>query len=355
MKPEFWNGKRVLLTGHTGFKGAWLSLWLRQLGATVTGLSLAPADQPNLFEQAAVAAGLRSEIGDVRDLAFVERVVSAAEPEIVLHLAAQALVRRSYRDPIGTYATNVLGTAHLLDAVRRLAPARAVVVVTSDKCYENREWIWPYREDEAMGGADPYSSSKGCAELVVSAYRKSYFASQGIGLASARAGNVIGGGDWSEDRLIADLVRGFGSGLPVLIRAPRAVRPWQHVLDALSGYLLLAERLYAEPVRYGEGWNFGPPAEDATEVRPIAERMAARWGDGASWTTEEGNPGPHEAHLLMLDASKARLHLGWRPRLSLDAALDWIVDWHRAQVRGEDMRAVTLGQLQQYQALPARS
>ena len=350
MRPEFWRNKRVLLTGHTGFKGSWLSLWLQHWGAQVTGLSLAPTSQPNLFEAAEVASGLRSEIGDVRDLAFVERVVTTAQPEIVLHLAAQALVRRSYRDPLTTYTTNVLGTVHVLDAVRRLGRAQAVVVVTSDKCYENREWVWPYREDEAMGGPDPYSSSKGCAELVVSAYRKSYFTRLGIGLASARAGNVIGGGDWSEDRLIADLVRGFSSGSSVLIRAPRAIRPWQHVLDALSGYLLLAERLHADPARYAEGWNFGPTSEDAVEVGPIADRMVARWGKDANWTADK-DAGPHEAHLLKLDASKARGLLGWRPRLALDVALDWIVDWHKAQVRGEDMRALTLRQLEHYHAL----
>jgi CDP-glucose 4,6-dehydratase len=350
MTREFWRNRRVLLTGHTGFKGAWLSLWLQHWGAQVTGLALAPSTEPSLFEAARIGSGIRSEIGDVRDLAFVERVVTAAQPEIVLHLAAQALVLRSYREPLTTYSTNVLGTAHVLDAVRRLAEPRALVVITSDKCYENREWLWPYREDEAMGGPDPYSSSKGCAELVAAAYRKSYFAPKGIGVASARAGNVIGGGDWSENRLIVDLVRGFSKGSPVLIRAPRAIRPWQHVLDALSGYLLLAERLHADPVRYSEGWNFGPTAEDALEVGPIADRMVARWGEGAKWFTEEV-AGPHEANLLILDASKARKLLGWRPRLTLDTALDWIVDWHKAQVRGDDMRALTLHQLEKFLAL----
>ena len=350
MTPGFWKGKRVLLTGHTGFKGAWLALWLQQWGAEVTGLALAPETSPNLFEAANVASGVRSQIGDVRDLGFVERVVGAAEPEIVLHLAAQALVRRSYADPIGTYATNVLGTVHVLDAVRRLSRARTVLVVTSDKCYENQEWIWPYRENEPMGGADPYSSSKGCTELVTAAYRKSYFGSQGIGLASARAGNVIGGGDWSEDRLIADLVRGFVGGSAVLIRNPGAIRPWQHVLDALAGYLLLVERLWDDPAQMAAGWNFGPAAEDAIEVGRIADRMVARWGDGAKWIADRAG-GPHEAHFLKLDATKARAQLGWRSRLAIDTALDWIVDWHRAHARGEDMRAVTLRQIADYHAL----
>ena len=348
MTSAFWNAKRVLLTGHTGFKGAWASLWLASAGARVTGFSLPPDTSLSLYDLARVGESVHSITGDLRDLAAVEAAVEAAEPDIVLHMAAQALVRRGYRDPVGTYATNVQGTVHLLDAVRRLSNARAVVVVTSDKCYQNRETPVPYREDEPMGGDDPYSSSKGCAELVVAAYRQAYFAPGGIGLASARAGNVIGGGDWAEDRLISDVVRNFSAGKPVPIRNPDAVRPWQHVLDALSGYLILAERLYDEPRRLADGFNFGPAADDARTVGDIVEHMAKLWGGG--WT-KDPQAGPHEAQLLMLDASKARVVLGWRPRLTLDDALAWVVEWHRAHGAGRDMRAVTLEQIERYRTM----
>jgi CDP-glucose 4,6-dehydratase len=350
MTPEFWKGKRVLLTGHTGFKGSWLSLWLHQCGANITGIALDPQTSPNLFEEASVSSSLQSKIGDIRDLAFVEREVSTAAPEIVLHMAAQAIVRRGYRDPVATYGTNVLGTVHVLDAIRRLTAARAVVIVTSDKCYENREAAAPYREEEALGGSDPYANSKACAELVVLAYRTAYFELQQIGVASARAGNVIGGGDWSEDRLISDLMRGVAAGSPVQIRSPEAIRPWQHVLDALDGYLILAERLYGDPARYAESWNFGPSPDDTTEVRVIADRIVARWGNGARWVSANDG-GPPEAHVLTLDASKARTKLGWRPRMSLDTALDWIVDWHRAREQGQDMHQFTLRQIAEYQSL----
>lgn len=348
MTSAFWNAKRVLLTGHTGFKGAWASLWLTSCGARVTGFSLPPDTSQSLYDLARVGEGIHSIIGDLHDLAAVEAAVEAAKPEIVLHMAAQALVRRGYRDPVGTYATNVQGTVHLLDAVRRLSNARAVVVVTSDKCYQNRESPVPYREDEPMGGDDPYSSSKGCAELVVAAYRQAYFAPGGIGLASARAGNVIGGGDWAEDRLISDVVRSFSAGQPVPVRNPGAVRPWQHVLDALSGYFMLAEQLYSEPRKLAEGFNFGPSAEDARTVGDIVEYMAKLWG--GSWTRDQ-KTGPHEAQLLMLDASKARSILGWCPRLTLDDALAWVVQWHRAHGDGRDMRAVTLEQIERYRTM----
>lgn len=350
MRPEFWNGRRVLLTGHTGFKGAWTNLWLNAVGAKVTGFALAPETSPSLFAVAETARGTNSLLGDLRDAAAVDRAVAEAAPEIVLHMAAQALVRRGYREPVATYATNVMGTVHLLDAVRRAPSVRAVVVVTSDKCYENREWVWAYRESEPMGGHDPYSNSKGCAELVTDAYRRSFLAEQGVGVASARAGNVIGGGDWSEDRLIADLVRGFGERRQVLIRQPNAVRPWQHVLEAVAGYLLLAERLVTDPQRFAEGWNFGPSPEDAIPVSNVADRMAAQWGDGAGWVRDR-DAGPHEAHLLKLDASKAREELGWRPRLPLATALDWIVAWHKAHAAGRDMRAVSLEQIERYQSI----
>lgn len=350
MTGGFWTNKRVLLTGHTGFKGAWLSLYLESLGADVTGLALAPEQDPNLFKAAAIESGMRSIIGDIRDLPTVERVVADAQPEIVIHMAAQALVRRGYREPVETYATNVLGTVHVLDAVRRLSKTRACLVVTSDKCYENREWLWPYRENERMGGRDPYSNSKGCAELVVSAYRASYFEQAGMGLASARAGNVIGGGDWSEDRLIPDLIRGFMDGKPTMIRQPDAIRPWQHVLEAIHGYLALIERLWNDSATFAEGWNFGPGDAGAVPVGIIADTLAAKWGDGAEWR-RDSEAGVHEAHLLKLDSTKARTRLSWRPKLEIEDALDWIVKWHRAHMAHADMRDFTLRQIKHYQAL----
>jgi CDP-glucose 4,6-dehydratase len=350
MTSGFWNGKHVLLTGHTGFKGAWLSLYLQALGAKVTGFALAPDQNPNLFEVAGIDNGMRSIIGDIRDLPGVEKAVGEAEPDIVIHMAAQALVRCGYREPVETYATNVLGTVHVLDAVRRLSKARASVVVTSDKCYENQEWIWPYRESEPMGGRDPYSNSKGCAELVVSAYRASYFAPAGIGLASARAGNVIGGGDWSEDRLVPDLIRGFVDHKPTMIRQPNAIRPWQHVLEAINGYLILAERLWNDPIAFAEGWNFGPSDTGAVPVHTIADSLVAKWGDGAAWT-RDNEAGVHEAHLLKLDSTKARTLLSWQPRLGIEEALDWIVKWHRAHAAKCNMRDFTFRQIEQYQTL----
>lgn len=350
MDPAFWRGKRVLVTGHTGFKGAWLSLWLQVLGTDVSGLALAPEGEPNLFRVARVGEDMESMICDIRDLAAVERAVVAAAPQIVLHLAAQSLVRRSYRQPVETYATNVLGTVNVLDSVRRLTEARACLVVTSDKCYDNREWVWPYRENEPMGGKDPYSSSKGCAELVVAAYRASFFDEHGRGLASARAGNVIGGGDWSEDRLIPDIVRSFSQGEDALIRHPDSIRPWQHVLEALGGYLTLVERLWGDPELYGDGWNFGPNEEGSVPVRWIVDALATRWGEGAGWRRDT-NSGPDEAHLLKLDSSKARNQLGWIPKLTIEQTLEWIVAWHRAHLAGEDMRAFTRAQIERYQAL----
>jgi CDP-glucose 4,6-dehydratase len=350
MASGFWSGKRVLVTGHSGFKGAWLSLYLDLLGAKVTGLALAPDQTPNLFDVADVGSRMISVIGDIRDLATVERVVNEAQPDIVVHMAAQALVRRGYREPVETYATNVLGTVHVLDAVRRLSKARACVVVTSDKCYENQEWLWPYRENEPMGGRDPYSNSKGCAELVVSAYRESYFRQAGMGLASARAGNVIGGGDWSEDRLVPDLIRGFIDRKPIMIRQPNAIRPWQHVLEAINGYLILVERLWNDPVRFSEGWNFGPGDIGAVPVQVIADSLVAKWGDGAEWTRDQDG-GVHEAHLLKLDSTKARTLLPWQPKLGIEEALDWIVTWHRAHSAHSNMRDFTLRQIEQYQAL----
>ncbi len=346
-----WSGRRVLVTGHTGFKGGWLSLWLHSLGADVTGYALPPPTEPSLFDVARIGDVVRHVEGDVRDLAALHRVVADVRPDVVFHLAAQPLVRLSYEEPVETYATNVMGTVHLLEAVRQVPGVKAVVCITSDKCYENREWVWPYRESDPMGGHDPYSSSKGCAELVTSAWRSSYFASQGPLLASVRAGNVIGGGDWAADRLVPDLVRAFEAGLSPLIRSPNSVRPWQHVLEALGGYLMLAERLLGGEREFADGWNFGPADEDARPVSWIVERMRTAWGGGAGDALPDTGPRPHEAGLLRLDCSKARAALGWRPALRLEQALDWIVAWHKAIDAGEDARKVTLGQIEAYRQL----
>ena len=347
MNPSFWHKKRVFLTGHTGFKGGWMSLWLQSLGAEVTGYALAPSTLPNLFDEANIGEGMKSIIGDVRDLPALQKAMQHARPEIVIHMAAQPLVRFSYEQPVDTFATNVMGTVHVLEAARQCRSVKSLVNVTTDKCYENREWVWGYREDEPMGGYDPYSSSKGCVELVSAAYRKSFFVDAGIAMATARAGNVIGGGDWACDRLIPDILRALQAGEPVAIRNPHATRPWQHVLEPLSGYLVLAERLVIEGQAYAEGWNFGPHDEDARAVRWIVERLCATWGEGASWLLQSGNH-PHEANYLKLDISKARHRLQWSPRWSLDLALEKIIEWHRAWLAGQDMRTTCLNQIYQY-------
>ena len=344
---SFWAQQRVLVTGHTGFKGAWLSLWLRSMGAEVTGLSLAPATEPSLFGLAGLEQDTRSRIGSIVDRPFVDQVIAESNPTVIFHLAAQALVRASYDDPADTFATNVVGTANVMDAARSAADLRAIVSVTSDKCYENQEWDWGYRENEPMGGHDPYSASKGCAELVTAAMRSSYYQQDGrVGVGSARAGNVIGGGDWAKDRLIPDIVKAFSAGTEVVIRRPEAIRPWQHVLEPLSGYLLLAQRLAEGEA--AEGWNFGPADRDARPVAWMVEHMAERWGGDATWRVERD--GPHEATLLKLDCSKANRHLGWSPRLDLETTLDWLVDWYRAHLDGEDMLAVTRKQIADYEA-----
>ena len=355
MNPGFWRDKRVFLTGHTGFKGSWLSLWLQQLGAELTGFALAPPTQPSLFEQARVADGMRSLLGDIRDLAALQQAMKIAQPDIVIHMAAQPLVRYAYQNPVETYATNVMGTVHLLEAVRHSPGIKAVVNITTDKCYENREWVWGYRENEPMGGFDPYSNSKGCAELVSASYRSSFFnadryAQHGVALATVRAGNVIGGGDWAQDRLIPDILAAFEQGKQVDIRNPHAIRPWQHVLEPLRGYLTLAERLVEHGPDYGEGWNFGPNDEDAKPVGWIVEQMAALWGNQAQWQLDTGAH-PHEAHYLKLDISKARSRLNWHPALRLNEALKLIIDWSRQRQAGADMRALTLAQIQAYQTL----
>ena len=347
-KPEFWNGKRVFLTGHTGFKGGWLTLWLQSMGAHVTCLSLRPATHPNLFSEARIAEGIDSIFGDIRDYSTVYDAMARSQAEIIIHLAAQALVRTSYNDPVDTYATNVMGTVHVLEAARRLNSVRVIINVTSDKCYENKEWVWGYREDETMGGYDPYSNSKACSELVTSAYRRSFFEGTKVGLASVRAGNVIGGGDWSLDRLIPDILRACEAKEPIIIRNPSSIRPWQHVLEPLSGYLMLAQKIYSEGSSWAEAWNFGPQYEDARSVQSIVEYMVDKWGDKATWCLDE-RVHPHEASYLKLDISKAQSRLGWRPRWSLEKALENVIEWHRAWIKGQDIRSMCLLQIDNYQ------
>jgi CDP-glucose 4,6-dehydratase len=353
--PAFWRGRRVLLTGHTGFKGAWLSLWLQSLGAEVTGFAADVPTQPSLYVLAKVKEGVESIEGDIRDPEAIATAVAKADPEVVLHMAAQSLVRRSFSAPRETYETNVMGTVNLLDAVRLHGKSvRAIVNVTSDKCYENREWEWGYREHEPMGGFDPYSSSKGCSELVTDAFRRSFFTGvEGPRLASARAGNVIGGGDWGEDRLVPDIMRAALAGEQVRVRNPNSIRPWQHVLNPLSGYLALAQALGEAP-ELAEGWNFGPADEDARPVGWIVQRIAALWPDDLRWVQDDG-PHPHEARYLKLDSAKARARLGWRPGLDLEATLESIVDWYRELRGGGDMRAVTLRQIEAFQYAGAPS
>lgn len=357
MTTQFWTGRSVLVTGHTGFKGGWLSLWLQQLGARVTGYALAPPTTPSLFEQAGVAAGMTSHLADIRDLDALRRVVAASAPEVIFHLAAQPLVRASYDQPVETYATNVMGTVHLLEAARAQPSVRAIVIITTDKVYDNREWTWGYREIDRLGGRDPYSNSKACAELVTDAYRRSFFAPERHGtgpgdhrvaIATARAGNVIGGGDWARDRIIPDAMRAFLAGQPVVVRNPASTRPWQHVLEPLAGYLALGERLAGEGPALGEAWNFGPPDDQVVPVGDLMTRLAAAWGEGAGWHTVAQASAPHEARLLRLDVAKARAELGWRPVLSLATALDWIVEWHQAVGRGGDARAITAQQIARY-------
>ena len=345
---DFWRGKRVFLTGHTGFKGSWLSLWLQNLGAQVHGLALESPTTPNLFTVAQVEAGMASHtIGDIRDLAVVQKTMQTAQPDIVIHMAAQPLVRLSYAEPVETYATNVMGTVHVLESARSTPSVKAIVVVTTDKCYENKEWAWGYRENEPMGGHDPYSNSKGCAELVTSAYRNSFLQNSGIAVASARAGNVIGGGDWAADRLVPDILRAFEQNQPVTIRNPHATRPWQHVLEPLSGYLTLAEHLVTQGQTYAEGWNFGPKDDDAQPVQWIVEHMVNSWSNGASWQ-QDGGTHPHEANYLKLDISKAKARLGWQPRWPLATALENITVWHQAYLANADMKKLCLAQIEQY-------
>ena len=350
-----WQGRRVFLTGHTGFKGTWLALWLNRLGAKVRGYALDPSTEPNMFKLAYVDRILDDVRGDIRDYARLETSLTQFAPEVIFHLAAQPIVRRSYADPVGTYGSNVMGTVHLLEAIRKTPGVRAVVCVTTDKCYQNQEWIWPYRETDPLGGYDPYASSKACAEIVSAAYRSSFFPIERVhehhvGLATARAGNVIGGGDWSEDRLIPDLVRGFRSGKPAVIRRPSAIRPWQHVLESLHGYLMLAQQLLEHPARFASSYNFGPSDEDIWPVERIANKLVNMWGNGASWIRDT-EPGVHEDHVLRLDASRARIELGWEPRLKLETALEWVIAWYRACNQGHNMAEFTANQIAEYERL----
>ena len=338
MNGEFWSGKRVFLTGHTGFKGSWLSLWLQSLGSEVTGYALTPPTIPNLFEVANVAQGMTSIIADILDLPNLQKAMQTARPDIVIHMAAQPLVRQSYEEPVETYATNVLGTVHVLESVRKTPSVKAVLVVTTDKCYVNKEELLrAYHEHEPMGGYDPYSSSKACAELVTAAYRKSFLEPQGIAVATARAGNVIGGGDWATDRLVPDILKAFEQNTVVQIRNPHATRPWQHVLEPLSGYLTLTEHLFSKGSAYSEGWNFGPHDENSRPVQWIVEQLALSWGNGANWHQDPGQH-PHESNYLKLDISKAKARLGWGPCWDLQTALQNITHWHRAWLGQEDMK-----------------
>ncbi len=350
-----WKGRRVFVTGHTGFKGGWLAFWLAHYGAQIRGYALDPGTEPNLFTAASVAAIVDDVRGDIRDLSRLRDAMAEFRPEAVFHLAAQPLVRQSYTDPLGTYAINVMGTAHVLEAVRSVPSVRAVVCVTTDKCYENREWVWPYRESDPLGGYDPYSSSKACAEIVAAAYRNSFFPVQRlsehrVAIATARAGNVIGGGDWSTDRLIPDLIRGFQTGQPALIRHPKAIRPWQHVLEPLSGYVMLAERLLGGDAAFATAFNFGPGDEDAWPVECIANKLAGLWGNGASWICDQA-PSVHEAYSLKLDSSKARAQLQWRPRLDMQKALEWTLTWYQAWQQHHDARQATADQIASYECI----
>jgi CDP-glucose 4,6-dehydratase len=343
----FWTDKTIFLTGHTGFKGGWIAHWLYELGASVHGYSLEPPTQPNFFTETQLRKRLaHSSIGDIRDLAALSSALKQAKPDIIIHMAAQPLVRESYNTPVETFAANVMGTVNLLEAARQVGTARAIVNITTDKCYENKEWLWPYRENDRLGGHDPYSASKACAEIAAAAYRNSFLADANIQLASVRAGNVIGGGDWATDRLIPDFLRALDAGKTLTIRSPNAIRPWQHVLEPLSGYLLLAEKLYTESSPFAEAWNFGPNNEDAKSVGWIVEKLCAQI-PGACYETESAEQ-PHEAGLLKLDSSKAKSKLGWAPRWNLEAALNKTMEWHQAWRNREDMAAITTLQIQAY-------
>ena len=349
---KIYNNRKVLVTGHTGFKGSWLSLLLHKLGADVYGYALDPPTNPSLFNEAKIGELMSSFIGDIRDYENLLKVMQCVQPEIVIHMAAQPLVRESYRIPIDTYAINVMGTVHLLEACRHTKSVKSIVNITTDKCYENKEWHWGYRENEPMGGYDPDSNSKGCSELVTSAYRNSYFnpakyLEHGIAVASARAGNVIGGGDWAEDRLVPDFIRAISKGDELKIRSPYAIRPWQHVLEPLTGYLTLAAKLFSEGPKFAEGWNFGPDDRDAKNVEWLTSTICKLWGEGASFSIDK-DPQPHEANYLKLDCSKAKAELGWMPKWDIETTLKSIVDWNKAFIAGDNIRNISEQQIEQY-------
>lgn len=356
---NFWKGKKIFITGHTGFKGSWLCLWLSRLNAKVTGYALNPPTDPNLYALCRIDKLVRTTIADIRDGVLLTKAMQAAEPEVVIHMAAQPLVRDSYKIPVDTYSINVMGTVNLFEAVRATKSVKAVINVTTDKCYENKEWVWGYRENEPMGGYDPYSNSKACSELVTTAYRSSYFnekdhATHGVAIASARAGNVIGGGDWALDRLIPDFIRAILKKEKVVIRNPQAIRPWQHVLEPLSGYLMLAQKLVVEGPRFNGGWNFGPDDSDAKPVAWLVERLCAKWGSGASYSLDKGTH-PHEAHYLKLDCSKAKTELGWHPQWDLEKAIDSIIEWTRVYTAHENVATICTKQIDDYTGKGART
>ena len=358
MRRAFWNKKKVLITGHTGFKGSWLSLWLQGAGCEVIGYSLPPPTSPSLLEAAQVDRGMSSIIGDIRDLENLKATVGKEKPEIVFHLAAQALVHYAYHNPIETYTTNVIGTLNVLECVRESESVKVLVCVTSDKCYENKEWLWGYRETDSLGGYDPYSSSKACAELIVSTYRRSFFSGNGRNgsspaVATARAGNVIGGGDWTQDRLIPDIMRAFLQNETAIIRAPRSTRPWQHVLDSLNGYLQLAQHLWEKGSTFAQAWNFGPDPNDVKSVSWIVDYLSSHWGNGAGWESDP-NQHPHESRELRLDASKANNLLGWSPLLDLPRSLNWTIEWYQAYQRNDDIRRLTQDQIERYQDIEGK-
>jgi CDP-glucose 4,6-dehydratase len=355
MNKNFWKNKKVFLTGHTGFKGSWLSLWLQSAGANLMGYALEPPTTPSHFQLAKVGNGMQSVIGDIRDFDKLKSTAQSFDPDIVIHFAAQPLVRLSYEKPIETIETNLMGTAKLLETVKHLKSVKSVVCITTDKCYENKEWHWGYREVEPMGGHDPYSASKGSAELIISAYRRSFFPKNkydehGVAIASTRAGNVIGGGDWALDRLIPDIMKTFVKNESVTIRSPHAIRPWQHVIEPLNGYLMLAEKLYEEGPDFAEGWNFGPADEDAKPVSWIVDKLVSLWGPEAKWELDS-KINPHEANYLKLDCSKANGLLNWHPKTNLQTALEWIVEWYRVYQSGGDIRSITEKQIDRFEKL----
>jgi len=349
---NFWQGKRVFVTGHTGFKGSWLCLWLQNMGAIVCGYALSPPTNPSLFVESNLSKRITSEEGDICDTDHLYKIVQNFQPEIIFHMAAQSLVRLSYETPLETYQTNIMGTVSLLEVVRKVGNIKAVINITSDKCYENQEWVWGYRETEAMGGFDPYSCSKGCSELITASYRRSFFNSEkdnmpNCALASARAGNVVGGGDWALDRLVPDVLKAFSKCEMVTIRYPNALRPWQHVLEPLSGYLMLAEQLYRKGAVFAEGWNFGPKEDNVHSVKWIVEYLKSQWGEGASWRNDD-TVQPHEANFLKLDCSKAKTKLGWRPLWDIEHTLNRTVSWYKAWSKGGDMYAYTIKEINDY-------